>query len=81
MLVPEKWQTDLVNNVEIALAEDIQDGDITAELIPASNTMKARVITRDDAVIAGMDWVNEVFRQFDSDIDISANPYYFQLAG
>ncbi|NRB40086.1 MAG: carboxylating nicotinate-nucleotide diphosphorylase [Pseudomonadales bacterium] len=91
MLVPEKWQADLIQNVEIALAEDIKDGDITAELIPASNMMKARVITREDAVIAGMDWVNEVFRQFDSQVKITwfcqdgdhvkANDTLFELEG
>ena len=91
MLVPEKWQADLINNVKIALAEDIKDGDITAELIPASNTMKARIITREDAVIAGMDWVNEVFRQLDSSVKITwhckdgdrvaANATLFELEG
>ena len=91
MLVPEKWQADLINNVKIALAEDIKDGDITAELIPASNTMKARIITREDAVIAGMDWVNEVFRQLDNSVKITwhckdgdrvaANATLFELEG
>lgn len=91
MLVPENWQADLIANVETALAEDIKDGDITAELIPASQTMKARVITREDAVIAGMDWVNEVFKQFDNQVKITwhckdgdhvnANDTLFELEG
>ena len=91
MLVPEKWQADLIKNVQIALEEDVKDGDITAELIPASNTMKARVITREDAVIAGMDWVNEVFKQFDASVKVTwhckdgdtvkANATLFELEG
>lgn len=91
MLIPEKWQADLVNNVKIALTEDIQEGDITAELIPAENTMKARVITREDATIAGMDWVNEVFHQLDNSVivtwhckdgdTVKANDTLFELQG
>ena len=70
MQLPRKWQTDMQESVKTALAEDIQDGDITAELIPASNTMKARVITRENAVICGIDWVNEVFNQLDKSVII-----------
>ncbi len=91
MLVPKIWQEDLVNAVKTALAEDIKDGDITAELIPAEQRMKARVISRDHAVIAGMDWVNEVFRQFDADVQVTwfcqdgdrveANATLFELSG
>jgi len=58
-------------SVKTALSEDIKDGDITAELIPATNSMKARIITRESAVICGVDWVNEVFRQLDEDVIIT----------
>ncbi len=54
--LPKAWQQDLINSVKIALEEDIKDGDITAELIPESQTMKARVITRENATICGIDW-------------------------
>jgi nicotinate-nucleotide pyrophosphorylase (carboxylating) len=52
-------------NVRRALLEDIGNGDITAQLIPAERLAKATIITRDDCVIAGTAWVDAVFRQLD----------------
>lgn len=71
MRIPEAWRADLVNNVRLALQEDIQGGDITAELIPADAVMQAGIITREHAVICGVDWVNEVFAQLDPSIVIN----------
>ena len=65
------YVTDLEVTVRHALQEDIGDGDITAQLIPASEQSMARVITRDHAVIAGQAWVNEVFRQVDDSVSIN----------
>ncbi len=62
---------DMQQSVKIALAEDIKDGDITARLIPESEPGQATIITRDDCVIAGRAWVDEVFRQFDPTVNIS----------
>lgn len=62
---------DLQRSVAFALEEDIRDGDITAGLIPAENTASARVITREKAVICGVDWVNEVFRQIDPTVTVT----------
>lgn len=56
---------DIPRTVAFALEEDIRTGDITASLIPAGNTAQARVITREQAVVCGVEWVNEVFRQID----------------
>ena len=56
---------DIPRTVAFALEEDIRTGDITASLIPADNTAQARVITREQAVVCGVEWVNEVFRQID----------------
>lgn len=53
-----------------SLQEDIGSGDITAQLIPAERQASARVITRENAVIAGQAWVDEVFRQVDTTVDI-----------
>ncbi len=54
--------------VSHALAEDLgylplQQGDITASLIPATQQATATVITREDCVICGTQWVDEVFAQ------------------
>ena len=71
MTLPSQWQADLQASVKVALEEDIQDLDITAELIPAEQYLSARIISRDAAVICGVDWVNEVFRQFDPAVKIN----------
>ncbi|GGK76777.1 carboxylating nicotinate-nucleotide diphosphorylase [Amphritea balenae] len=63
--------TDIAATVSFALAEDIGGGDITAQLIPKEQQAKARVICRQDAVICGIAWVNEVFRQVDDTVQIN----------
>lgn len=64
-------QNDIVESVRFTLAEDIGSGDITAQLIPAEEQAKARVITRDRAIIAGVAWVNEVFKQVDPEVKVT----------
>lgn len=78
-------------NVQLALREDIGSGDITAQLIPAQQQARATVITRENAVICGTAWVDEVFRQLDPDTRViwqvadgervSANQVLLQLEG
>ncbi len=63
-------QQDIEKTVKWALEEDIGGGDITAQLIPATNQSHARIISRDNAVIAGVAWVNEVFKQLDESVDV-----------
>jgi len=63
-------------SVKLALYEDLnglsaQEGDITANLIPADKLSKAIVITREDAVFCGKAWTDEVFRQLGNDIKIT----------
>ncbi|WP_447753122.1 carboxylating nicotinate-nucleotide diphosphorylase [Pseudomonas nicosulfuronedens] len=57
-------------NVRAALAEDIGSGDITAQLIPAERGASARIITRENATLAGTAWVDEVFRQVDPRVQV-----------
>ncbi|PID42023.1 MAG: nicotinate-nucleotide diphosphorylase (carboxylating) [Proteobacteria bacterium] len=57
-------------NVSSALEEDIRDGDITARLIPEESRATGRVITRELAVICGVEWVNRVFARVDPDITL-----------
>ena len=64
-------QQDLKASVTFALAEDIGSGDITAQLIPEDQRAKATVITRENAVICGVEWVNEVFRQLDPQVVVT----------
>jgi nicotinate-nucleotide pyrophosphorylase (carboxylating) len=56
--------------VHTALREDIGDGDITAELIPADAVSLANVISREACVFCGVDWFEEVFRQIDDQVYI-----------
>ena len=63
--------TDLVNqNVALALAEDVGDGDLTASLIPANQQANATIISREDAVICGIDWVDACFKSIDKNAKI-----------
>jgi nicotinate-nucleotide pyrophosphorylase (carboxylating) len=57
---------DMVTKVAAALAEDIGSGDLTAALIPPERTGRATVITREPAILCGIPYVEECFRQVDS---------------
>ncbi len=58
-------------NIDAALAEDLdQRGDLTARLIPETAAAHARVITREDAVLAGQAWFNAAFRRLDPQVRI-----------
>ena len=63
-------QADITVGVARSLAEDIGSGDITAQLIPATNRANARIISRERAIVAGQAWVNEVFRQLDPSVSV-----------
>jgi nicotinate-nucleotide pyrophosphorylase (carboxylating) len=52
-------------NVRDALAEDIGSGDWTGMLLPPGRR-RARVVVRDDAVLAGRDWFDGCFRALDA---------------
>lgn len=62
--------SDLKTVVQTALAEDVGSGDITAALIPADAQSHAQIISREDAVLCGTAWVDEVFAQLDPHIQI-----------
>jgi nicotinate-nucleotide pyrophosphorylase (carboxylating) len=57
--------SDLARQVERALEEDIGSGDLTAALIPAETRGRARVITREPAIICGAPYVDAVFARID----------------
>lgn len=52
-------------NVRAALDEDIGNGDLTAQLIPALHVGHATVITRQDAVLCGAQWFEGCFKVLD----------------
>jgi len=68
-LSPE-LQTALLNNVREALAEDILTGDLTAQLIPAAQTAHATLISREQAVICGLPWLEACINKIDPKVEI-----------
>ena len=59
----EELTEDITRAVRQALAEDVGTGDITAELIPATQHNRAEIITRDDCTLSGSAWLEETYRQ------------------
>ena len=57
-------------NVQLALAEDVGDGDRTGLLVPANDIVTARVLVREAAVLCGAPWFEAVMHALDPDIAI-----------
>lgn len=62
---------DLSVTVTNALREDIGSGDITAQLITETAMATAQILSREQAVLCGTPWVNEVLRQVDPTLQIT----------
>ena len=60
----------IARQVQTALSEDLGGGDLTAGLIPADESVSARVVAREAAVLCGQAWFGEVFQQLDSEVGI-----------
>ena len=57
--------------IDLSFAEDIGDGDHTTLCcIPADAIGKSRLIIKEDGIIAGVEVAKEVFRRFDSDMEV-----------
>ncbi len=70
MNVDEQLGAAIQKNVADALAEDIGSGDLTASLVPETSNASASIFARENAVMAGRPWVDEVYAQLDPDIRI-----------
>ncbi|MCD1585047.1 carboxylating nicotinate-nucleotide diphosphorylase [Halomonas sp. IOP_14] len=57
-------------NAIAALEEDIGSGDITARLVSGMCEAEASIITKEDAVVCGTTWVDEIFKQIDPRVEI-----------
>ena len=57
-------------SVQQALLEDIGTGDVTADLIAEDSQSEATVICREDAVLSGRAWFDEVFKQVDASVKV-----------
>jgi nicotinate-nucleotide pyrophosphorylase (carboxylating) len=70
-MLSDALQNDITTTITWALQEDLNGfpksgQDITAELIPENENAVATVISRDECIICGVAWVNEVFKQLDA---------------
>jgi nicotinate-nucleotide pyrophosphorylase (carboxylating) len=80
-----------INEIRLALNEDVGSGDLSAGLIPENKTAQASIICRDNAVMCGQAWLNEVFHLLDNTIkvewhcnegdEISSNSLICKLTG
>lgn len=91
MISTEQFFLAIQDNITVALAEDIGAQDITASLIPAEQQGVARIITRQDMVLAGQPWVDQLFATLDPQVNVTwlaeegshlcANQPFLQLSG
>lgn len=91
MALTELLQQAIALNIQQALEEDIGTGDITAQLIPAGQQARATVITREPMILVGQPWVNALFAELDSSVQINwlqpegsclhANDAFLELSG
>ncbi len=58
-------------NAANSLDEDIQSGDVTAQLLPETQVSTAQLITRQPGVLCGTQWFDECFRLLDPDCGIN----------
>lgn len=65
-----KLQATVEANVRAALAEDLDGGDLTAALVPDGLVASARIIAREDMILAGRMWAERVFRSLDDTVQI-----------
>jgi nicotinate-nucleotide pyrophosphorylase (carboxylating) len=68
--IDEILHADIRVTVARALQEDIGTGDRTAELIPATASSDATIMTRERTTLAGCPWVKEVFAQLDPSVEL-----------
>ena len=69
-------ENDIRLSVEMALKEDLGGVldpklDVTAQLIPAGSVNEATVITRENGIFCGKQWVEEVYRQLGANVAIT----------
>lgn len=57
-------------NIQLALNEDIGDGDITALLTPEHEQATATIITRENMILAGRPWVDALIQHYDHRVKV-----------
>ena len=68
MSITDQLTAAIIGDVSELLAEDVGNGDVTAEIIDEAATAEAIVVAREPMTMAGQPWVNEVYAQLDERI-------------
>lgn len=67
--ITEKFLTDFI---ETSLAEDVGDGDhSTLASIPENTTGKARLLVKEDGIIAGIELAEHIFKSYDTKLKVT----------
>jgi len=62
----------MVDPIEIALREDLGDGDVTTDFFVSKNQQAmARIVAHERVILAGTETTAEVFRRVDSTLDVA----------
>ncbi|MFS4468105.1 carboxylating nicotinate-nucleotide diphosphorylase [Maribacter sp. 2210JD10-5] len=71
MISEEQFKQEIKGIIENAIREDVGDGDHSSlSCIPKNATGKAKLLVKDNGVIAGIDFAKQVFKYVDSDFQI-----------
>jgi nicotinate-nucleotide pyrophosphorylase (carboxylating) len=71
MIDIKQYKKVICSNVQNALEEDVGTGDITSIIFSTSDVSNAKVVCRQKAILCGIPWFEEVFRQIDKNITIT----------
>lgn len=71
MISKEQFKTELDLIIKNAIREDVGDGDHSSlACIPASATGKAKLLVKDNGIIAGVDFAKQVFQYVDKNLEV-----------
>lgn len=70
MVAPLPPAAAIADDVRRALAEDLGSGDATAALLPADRRAVARIVAKEDGVLAGRAWADACFAQLDPRVEL-----------
>ena len=72
MISQEQFNKELDLIISNAIREDIGEGDHTSlSCIPADATGKAKLLVKDEGVIAGVEFAKQVFAYVDKDLQVT----------
>ena len=75
----DRLDDEIERNVTRALAEDVGPGDLTAQLVPASQHARATVIAREESILCGAAWFTRSFTALDPSVYVGWNTYDGQV--